>query len=143
MLKLDRIIETALYVDHLDRAREFYCRILGLKPMLETNTLLALDVGGQSALLIFRRGASLRTQVLPGGPGLPEGRIPPHDGAGQIHMCFAISADQLAGWEARLGENGVAIEGRVQWARGGESVYFRDVDNHLLELMTPGNWPIY
>ena len=30
-----------------------------------------------------------------------------------------------------------------KWPRGGESVYFRDPDGHLLELATPGLWPGY
>lgn len=143
MLKLNRIIETALYADDLDRARRFYTDVLALKPMLETDSLCAYDVGGQSVLLLFKRGALLETQVLAGGSGGSKGEIPPHDGSGPLHMCFAIEAAELGAWESRLSENGIPIEGRMQWARGGQSVYFRDPDGHLLELMTPGNWPIY
>jgi hypothetical protein len=39
-----------------------------------------LHVGDQSVLLIFKRGASLVTQTLPGGPGMPEGEMLSHDG---------------------------------------------------------------
>jgi catechol 2,3-dioxygenase-like lactoylglutathione lyase family enzyme len=137
MAKLNRILETALYVDELPRARGFYETVLELTPLLDTDTLVAYEVGGQSVLLIFKRGGSLRTQTLPGGT------IPPHDGSGPIHMCFAIDAGELGSWELRLGEHGVPIEGRTKWPRGGESIYFRDPDGHLLELMTPGGWPIY
>jgi catechol 2,3-dioxygenase-like lactoylglutathione lyase family enzyme len=143
MLKLDRIVETALYVDDLDRARDFYSRVLQLSVMLESETLSAFNVGEQSVLLIFKRGGSLRPQTFSGGPGMPEGEIPPHDGTGPLHMCFAVGSDQLGMWEAQLVESGVAIEGRTRWVRGGESIYFRDPDGHLLEMMTPGNWPIY
>lgn len=143
MPKLNRILETALYADDLDRAREFYSRVLELKPMLETDTLTAYDVGGQSVLLVFRRGGSMKTQRVPGPAGLADGEIPPHDGSGPLHMCFAVEAKELGAWEERLHQHNIPIEGRVRWQRGGESVYFRDPDNHLLELMTPGNWPIY
>jgi catechol 2,3-dioxygenase-like lactoylglutathione lyase family enzyme len=37
----------------------------------------------------------------------------------------------------------VAIESRMEWPRGGKSIYFRDPDGHLLEVLTPGVWAIY
>jgi len=37
----------------------------------------------------------------------------------------------------------VAIEGRSHWPQGAESLYFRDPDGHLLEVVTPGIWPNY
>ena len=40
-------------------------------------------------------------------------------------------------------EQGVSIEARTAWPRGGHSIYFRDPDNHFLELVTPGVWEIY
>ncbi|GAB2706791.1 VOC family protein [Nocardia thraciensis] len=143
MPKLDRIIESALYVDDLDRARKFYGGVLQLEPMLDSDVLCAYDVGGDNVLLLFQRGGSLEKKVLPGGPGLPHGEIPPHDGSGRLHVCFAVTEDQLTEWETHLGEYNIPIEGRTGWARGGRSIYFRDPDGHLLELMTPGNWPTY
>jgi catechol 2,3-dioxygenase-like lactoylglutathione lyase family enzyme len=134
---LSGVIETALYVDDLEQARLFYEDILGLSRLTGDARFLAFDVGGRSVLLLFRRGATLETVHLPGGT------IPPHDGSGPIHVAFSVAADDLAAWEARLGEQGVAIEGRTDWPRGGRSIYFRDPDNHLLELVTPGVWAIY
>ena len=46
-------------------------------------------------------------------------------------------------WEDRLGRHGVAIEGRTAWPRGGQSLYVRDPDGHLLEFATPGLWATY
>ena len=137
MPKLNRIIETALYVDELERAGCFYESTLELDPLFRSETLFAFAVGGSSVLLVFKRGGSRQTQNLPGGT------IPPHDGSGPIHVCFAVDADELPRWEARLAAQGVQIEGRTTWGRGGQSVYFRDPDGHLLELMTPGTWRIY
>ncbi|WP_069164082.1 VOC family protein [Nocardia altamirensis] len=142
MPKLDRIVESALYVDDLDRARNFYRDVMQLEPLMDTERLCAYDVGGDNVLLLFQRGASLEPTVL-AGPDLPKGEIPPHDGSGPLHVCFAVSEDQLAEWETQLNAHHIPIEGRTQWVRGGQSIYFRDPDNHLLELMTPGNWPIY
>jgi catechol 2,3-dioxygenase-like lactoylglutathione lyase family enzyme len=67
----------------------------------------------------------------------------PHDGHGPLHLAFAITAEALREWEQRLRDQGVAIEGRTDWSRGGHSIYFRDPDGHLLELATPGLWATY
>ncbi|WP_280268300.1 VOC family protein [Nocardia wallacei] len=142
MPKLDRIIETALYVDDMDRARRFYGDVLQLEPMLDSEPFCAYDVGGSNVLLLFLRGSSLEKKVFPG-PGLPTGEIPPHDGSGHLHICFAVTEDQLTEWETHLTTHDIAIEGRTHWTRGGRSIYFRDPDDNLLELMTPGNWPTY
>ncbi len=137
MPQLKRIIETALYVDDLDRAKAFYARHLELETMVESNVLVALNVGQQNTLLLFRRGASVQTKYVSGG------EIPPHDANGRIHICFAIDADDLPTWETHLDNAGIAIEGRTHWPKGGSSIYFRDPDENLVELLTPGCWPIY
>jgi catechol 2,3-dioxygenase-like lactoylglutathione lyase family enzyme len=137
MPQIDRVLETALYVDDLERAAEFYREVLGFPQMVKDTRLHVFDAGEQTILLLFQRGGSVEESVLPGGT------IPPHDGAGPLHLAFAIAADQLEPWEQRLADHGVAIEGRVTWPRGGISIYFRDPDGHLLELATPGIWPTY
>lgn len=133
------VLETALYADDMERARAFYEGVLGLAPMFADARLTAYPVGDRSALLIFRRGAATETTHLPGGT------IPPHDGAGPVHCAFSIAADALPVWERHLAERGVAVEGRTEWRSSrppaSVSIYFRDPDNHLLELATPGLWP--
>jgi catechol 2,3-dioxygenase-like lactoylglutathione lyase family enzyme len=137
MPQLDAVLETALYVDDLDRATRFYSDVLELKPLYQDSRLCAFSVGDRNVLLLFPRGGSLETVHMPGGT------IPPHDGSGPLHVAFAIAKDELPKWEERLSANGIAIEGRTTWKRGGESIYFRDPDGHLLELATPGLWAIY
>ena len=69
--------------------------------------------------------------------------IPPHGGRGQLHLAFAIAAGDLEAWEQWLAARGVTLESKVRWGRGGTSLYFRDPDQHLVELATPGLWTIY
>jgi len=135
--KLSGILETAIYADDMDRAKRFYEEVMGLKPMFADRRLIAYDVAGRSVLLLFKRGASVEPSRMPGGT------IPGHDGAGPLHLAFAIDKEQLGAWEERLRLHGVEIEGRTDWRRGGKSIYFRDPDGHLLELATPGLWPTY
>jgi catechol 2,3-dioxygenase-like lactoylglutathione lyase family enzyme len=131
------LIESSLYVDDLRRARDFYTGIMGLQVLREDERFCGLDVAGHTVLLLFVKRGTLEPVRMPGGT------IPPHDGEGRLHLAFAVSRDELPGWEKRLQEAGVTIESRGEWPAGGVSVYFRDPDGHLVELATPGLWPIY
>lgn len=133
---LGGILETALDVDDMDRARRFYEGVMGLVPMVEDARLVAYPVGA-GVLLLFRRGSTLEPVTLPGGV------VPPHDGSGPLHMAFAIAAETLDAWIARLAAHDVAVESRVAWPKGGTSLYLRDPDGHALELATPGLWRNY
>jgi catechol 2,3-dioxygenase-like lactoylglutathione lyase family enzyme len=137
MPRITGVLETCLYVDDLARAAQFYERLFGFRRLQSDERLCAFDVGGRDVLILFLRGATREPVKLSGG------LIPPHDGSGHLHFAFAIPSGELPAWEQRLGETGVAVESRVKWPLGGESIYFRDLDDHLVELATRGIWPNY
>ena len=140
---LGQVLESALYVDDLQRAAAFYENILGLRPLVADGRFRAYAAGDHNVLLLFQNGATSETVHMPGGTIPPHGY--PKNGAGdrvQQHIAFAVSREGLAEWETALEARGVAIEGRTDWPKGGHSIYFRDPDGHLLELATPGLWPI-
>jgi catechol 2,3-dioxygenase-like lactoylglutathione lyase family enzyme len=136
-LELRGILETAVYVEDLERSRAFYAALFGLPVMVGDDRFCAFDVAGRDVLLLFRKGGTPEPVATPGGV------IPAHDGDGRLHLAFAVDREDLDGWEARLRDRGVEIESRVQWRAGGTSLYFRDPDGHLLELATPGVWGNY
>ena len=136
MLRVRRILETALDCDDLPRTAAFYTRLLDVAPMLDSERLVAIDAGEVTILLLFQRGAA-------GDLATPGGVIPGHDSGGPGHLAFAIDATALADWESRLAALGIGIESRVTWERGGISLYFRDPDNRSVEIVTPGIWPCY
>ncbi len=135
MPEVNGVLETSLYVDDLDRATQFYEELFGFKTLAADDRFRAFSVGGGALLLLFKRGATLEPIETPGGT------IPPHDGHGPLHLAFSIDAAELRAWEKRLAERGIAIESRTRWPLGGHSIYFRDPDLHLVELVTPGCWP--
>lgn len=134
---VEGILETALYVEDLERSAVFYRRIFGFETLTQDRRLCALGVAGRQVLLLFKRGASTRPATIPGGV------VPPHDGRGNLHMAFAIASASLDAWRRWLQENGVEIESTVRWDRGGTSLYFRDPDRHAIELATSGTWRVY
>ena len=135
--QLRGVLETVLYADDLATTARFYETVLGLAPMTGDARLVSYAVAPAQVLLLFQRGITEQAVELPGGT------IPGHDGDGRQHIAFAIAADALPAWEARLQAAEVAIEGRMDWPQGGHSLYFRDPDGHLLELATPGLWKNY
>jgi catechol 2,3-dioxygenase-like lactoylglutathione lyase family enzyme len=134
---LTGILETALYVADVSRSVAWYQRLFGFELLSRDERMAALRVTNDQLLLLFRHGGSTAPIDTPGGI------IPPHDATGCIHFAFAIPTDSLTAWEARLRHHGVTVDGRVNWSRGGISLYFYDPDGHLVELATPGIWPNY
>jgi len=129
--KTDGILESSLYVDDLARSIRFYEDVMGFRVVSNFGERgCAMEAGPHQVLLLFKKGASRAIQS-------------PHDGDGELHVAFAIPASELAPWESWLASNGIAIEEKRSWELGGWSIYFRDPDRHLLELATPGTWPIY
>lgn len=137
MPRLNGIIETAIHVRDLSASAGFYQQVLGLELIERGERLCAMSVAGRHLLLLFLEGGSTEPVETAGGT------IPPHDGSGALHFAFAIDRSELAPWEQRLRDIGVPVESRVDWELGGTSLYFRDPDGHLVELATPGTWPIY
>ena len=137
MPKLNGLKETCLSVADLERSEQFYRELFDLTLIAGDARFRALDVAGSHVLLLFLSGGSEQDMELPGGT------IPSHGASGRSHVAFSISANDLEGWKKLLVERGVVIEGTVTWPRGGTSLYFRDPDEHLLELMTPGVWSTY
>jgi catechol 2,3-dioxygenase-like lactoylglutathione lyase family enzyme len=125
------ILESSLYVKDVAVSARFYEKIFGFRIISDFGERgCAMQAGYRQVLLLFRKGGSLQIQS-------------PHDGNGELHVAFAIPASELASWEAWLVENGIAVEEKSTWERGGQSLYFRDPDRHLVEIATPGVWSIY
>jgi catechol 2,3-dioxygenase-like lactoylglutathione lyase family enzyme len=129
--KTEGILESSLYVADVARSAQFYGKIFGFRTISDFGGRgCAMEAGSRQVLLLFKKGGSRTIQS-------------PHDGDGELHLAFAIRAGELAGWEAWLKENEIAVVEKRRWDLGGQSIYFRDPDRHLIEIATPGVWSIY
>jgi catechol 2,3-dioxygenase-like lactoylglutathione lyase family enzyme len=134
---INGIVETCLSSSDLPRSVRFYQEKIGLRLLESGERMCVFSVAEKQVLLIFRSGGTQDPVSTPGG------MIPPHEAKGQLHFAFAISKEDFPAWEKLLIERGVTIESKVTWPAGGQSMYFRDPDNHLVELATPGIWEVY
>ena len=134
---LGPVLETSLYVRDPALVCRFYEDVLGLEPMMQDERLTAYAAGRGSVLLLFRQGSTDQPAPTPGGI------IPSHDGWGRLHFAFSVAAETLDAWRSHLARHEIAIESEVSWPRGGRSIYFRDPEQNLVELATPGLWPNY
>jgi catechol 2,3-dioxygenase-like lactoylglutathione lyase family enzyme len=132
--RVQRILETALYVADLDIAQSFYQRVFSFPVLFRDARMCALDVPGRQVVLLFTHEGSLAPSET------PFGVIPAHGAEGVQHLCFSIEQNAVPRWQDHLESLGVAIESRLVWARGGTSLYFRDPDGHSIEVGTPGLW---
>jgi catechol 2,3-dioxygenase-like lactoylglutathione lyase family enzyme len=134
---LEGLVETALYVTDVRRSRDFYTRIFGFEAMGGSERIQPLNVGPGQVLLLFKRGGT--PEPVPVGDGF----IPPHDGDGEQHFAFGVPAASYEDWKSFLKSLDIDIESEVSWPQGGKSLYFRDPDRLLVELITPGVWQNY
>jgi len=129
--KTDGILESSLYVDDVARSARFYEKIFGFRVINDFGERgCAMEAGTRQVLLLFTKSGSRAMQT-------------PHYGDGELHVAFAIRAETLSAWEDWLAANGIAVEEKRAWELGGQSIYFRDPDRHLIEIATPGVWSIY
>jgi glyoxylase I family protein len=107
----------ALEVRDCARAAAFYADVLGLRELKrhldDSGGLRAVWLAAGSTVIMVER--ALRGHARPGGTG---------------HLlCFA--ADDLARWERRLADAGVAVEDRTAY-----TLYVSDPDGHRVGLST-------
>ena len=131
-MKILGVVETAIYVDDLNAAEDFYSRILGLKVIgREAGRHVFFQVGDSNVLLAFNPQVTLQSDTLP-----------PHGASGRSHFAMGIEAESLDAWRQRLETQKVAVEMEVGWPPGGKSIYFRDPAGNSVELVTPGIWQL-
>jgi catechol 2,3-dioxygenase-like lactoylglutathione lyase family enzyme len=129
--KTEGLLESSLYVENLAGSVRFYQKVFGFHVIGDFGERgCAMEAGTRQVLLLFMKNGSRSIQS-------------PHYGDGELHVAFAIRAEELTVWEDWLAENAIAVEEKRAWELGGQSIYFRDPDRHLIELATPGVWSIY
>jgi catechol-2,3-dioxygenase len=137
---LGQIVETILYTDSVPKLAEWYTATLLITPFTYSPSFAAFSLPSNTILLLYDRHTTTVNKTLPGG------NIPPHgaeNSKGQ-HIAFGCETrEALMEWESHLTSKGVEIEGTMDWDRGGKSIYFRDPEGHLLEIMTRGVWKVY
>lgn len=129
------VLETAVYVDDLDQAEQFYGGVLGLPKIFAQPERLLVFRSHESILLLFDPRHTERDQVVINGA-----KVPLHGTHGAGHVAFRVAEKELDAWRSRLHAAGVSIESEVTWPNGARSVYFRDPAGNSVELATPNMW---
>ena len=132
---LTGIDHVVFLVDDMQRALEFYHRVLGCVPGYSYPALGMEQVWCGSALIV------LWDTTDPGAVSA----IPPVAGGRNVdHVCIATSPFDPAALRAHLSAHGVGIEREAVHggARGmGHSVYIRDPFGNKLEIKGPAEYP--
>lgn len=128
-MKIQRVLETCLYVGDLGVAEAFYADVLGLEVFAREHPRHVFFKCGDGMLLLFNPRETQR-----------DNNLPPHGAQGTQHLAFAVPAAELESWRMHLEGNGVKILKDVQWANGARSLYFSDPAGHELELTSPALW---
>ena len=141
MMRPAAILESALYVDDLDAAEQFYRDVLGLEVLSKLPGRHIFFRCGSGVLLLFNAAETVK-------PPSADARlpVPPHGATGEGHLCFAASGDEIERWKAHLEAQGIAIEADFRWPvgkdepAGGRSIYLRDPSGNSIEFAEPRIW---
>ncbi len=129
ILGLDHVV---LRVTDLDRAREFYCEVLGCQVEVFQKKI---------GLLQLRAGDSLIDLVPVDGVLGREGGAPPGtQGRNMDHFCLRVRPFDAGAIMAHLRDHGVDpgnVEQRYGAEGMGPSIYLRDPDGNVVELKGP------
>ena len=122
----------AITVADIERTVEFYCRVLGAQDVYAD-----LWRSGKIPVAILQVGASRLSVHSAAAPASPHADRPT-PGSGDICFRWHGPLSKASAW---LSEQGVTvIEGPVPRpaadGSAGESIYFRDPDDNLLEFLT-------
>ncbi len=129
-MKANEILESCLYVDDLETARQFYQDVLGLELFEHHPQRHLFWKCGHRMLLLFLADAS----------SAADSDVPRHGARGPGHVAFAVPNADIPRWRAHLQAAGVPIEQAVDWPQGGRSLYFRDPAGNSLEVASPKIW---
>ena len=134
-MKIKKVVETCIYSSDLESMKNFYTGILGLPVIQEEQDKLVFLKAGKSMLLIFD---PVRTKANSGSLPAHGAPTPPSS----IHFALEIEEQDYHANKQILIDNNIAIEKEVNWNNDAKSIYFRDPAGNLVELITPGGWPV-
>ena len=134
-MKLNKVVETCIYSPDLCSMMKFYADVLGLRLVDEEEGKFIFLQAGKSMLLVFN----------PERTSKDNDRLPTHGAVApaRIHFAMEIESSDYERWKGLLARNRIAVEKEVGWEEGNaKSLYFRDPADNLVELITPGEWPV-
>ncbi len=131
----DGVLETAIYTDDLEAARQFYGGKLGFEEVVARENSYVFFRCGGTVVLVFNPE---QTKMQP--LARPALQIPGHGAAGAGHICFRAAGEKIERWKNHLIANGIGIESEITWENGARSIYFRDPAGNSLEFAQPRLW---
>jgi catechol-2,3-dioxygenase len=132
-MKIRKIVETCIYSSDLQSMKNFYVNVLGLQPVQEEAGKFVFLKAGKSMLLVFNPDRTSKSND----------NLPTHGAAtppASVHFAMEIEQQDYQRWQNLLAKNNIKTE-EVGW-KSAKSLYFRDPAGNLVELITPGEWPV-
>lgn len=134
-MKINKVVETCIYSSDLDSMKRFYVGILGMPLVQEEKAKFVFLQAGKNMLLIFN----------PAKTSIDNDSLPTHGAQSppaSVHFAMEIEDHDYERWKELLAKNRIAVEKEVSWKGRSRSLYLRDPAGNLVELITPGEWPV-
>jgi catechol-2,3-dioxygenase len=141
------MFEVQLVVADLGAMTAFYRDRLGLEVSLEDEARgrVHFGLGGRGQLILAREHGE---DASPDWPGLPPPLLTAADRSGAtperhgpVHYAMEVDLNGVVETGERLRREGIDVRGPLRWPSGRLSVYFRDPEGNVAELISARSRP--
>ena len=121
MITTNRLVHFSIPVSDLERGKQFYSEVLGMKTVATPPRMVFLRFGSDTMILCQK----------------PEMIPKDLDKEGLVHHAFSVTPKEWDLAKMKMSEAGISITGEEDRKGGvfvGRSLYFKDPDGNALEL---------
>ena len=129
MINFTKIKESCLYLEDLEKAKNFYHGKLGFRVINYLENKHIFFRVGTSVLLCFNPEDSKLKTSPPG-----------HFAFGNQHIAFEVPHKDYDSAKNDMISSGIHITHEETWKNGLKSFYFNDPENNVLEILSDGMW---
>lgn len=123
LITLNGLDHFGIEISNMEKSKEFYCRILGMKMQAEFGNMTLMKCGQNELALFERNDLGPKSSELVNTP------------LGRGHWAFKVNNNDFDLAQQQFPQQEIPMHGPIDWGDH-KCLYFLDPDGNLLELIS-------